>query len=64
MQEDVESEAKDHLKLEEQTAGNGNDSTEIDLSKKPGFDHFRDTEVNPVKTNAMSKRAKFSLPHV
>ncbi|KAI6677475.1 hypothetical protein NL676_038271 [Syzygium grande] len=51
--EDVESEAKDHLKLEEQTAGNGNDSTEIDLSKKPGFDHFRDTEVNPVKTNAM-----------
>ncbi|KAL3730991.1 hypothetical protein ACJRO7_027937 [Eucalyptus globulus] len=51
--EDGESEAKDHLKLEEQTAGNGNDSTGMHLSKKRGFDHFRDTEVNPVKTHAM-----------
>ncbi|KAI3442365.1 uncharacterized protein J3R85_001098 [Psidium guajava] len=51
--EDGESEPKDHLKLEEQTAGNGNDSTGKYLSKKPGFDHFLVAEVNPVKTNAM-----------
>lgn len=24
------------------------------LAKKIGFDHFRDEEVNPIKTNAMS----------
>ncbi|KAF8020835.1 hypothetical protein BT93_G1304 [Corymbia citriodora subsp. variegata] len=45
--------AKDHLKLEELTVGNGHDSTGTDLSKIPSFDHFWDAEVNPVKICAM-----------
>ncbi|XP_056162915.1 uncharacterized protein LOC115681562 isoform X2 [Syzygium oleosum] len=39
---DGESKTKDDLKMEEQIVGNRNDSTGMDLSKKPGFDHFCD----------------------
>lgn len=35
--------------------GNENVSTNPDVLKRPGFDHFRADELNPIKTSAMSE---------
>lgn len=45
----------DRSKADEENVGNEKTSTSPDSSKRPGFDHFRADELNPIKTSAMSE---------
>ncbi|XP_031390982.1 nucleolar complex protein 4 homolog isoform X2 [Punica granatum] len=51
-QEDGDTAANEQAKVEKDIPGSEKDDSS-DVSKKLGFDHFRDEEVNPIKANAM-----------
>lgn len=59
VQEDGVSEAKDDPKMEEQIVGNRNDSTGMDLPKKPGFDLFHNASgLSQSLTSEVDLKAK------